>query len=113
MYRSYQEDIRRLTDLCRCALVFTTVTDLTACLRAIAADDTLIVIRMGHEKQRLREDFDAEVGMRAGRTGEIRMRLRSDTRAHIPAQTPRSTLLPTAPNSCCQLAIEMCNYPWR
>jgi hypothetical protein len=59
VFRSYQGDWRRLGDLCRTSLVFSTIPQIEACLRAIGADAELQVLHAGNAKMRLREGFDA------------------------------------------------------
>ena len=59
VFRSYRGDWRRLGDLCRTSLVFSTIPQIEACLRAIGADAELQVLHVGDAKMRLREGFDA------------------------------------------------------
>ena len=59
VFRSYRGDWRRLGDLCRTSLVFETIPQIEACLRAIGTDAELQVVRAGDVKMRLREGFDA------------------------------------------------------
>eukprot|EP00937_MAST-01D_sp_MAST-1D-sp2_P001018 g1018.t1 len=59
LHRTYGGQWRQLNDLCRASMVFDTLGQMTACLRAIAADDELLLVRTGAHKMRLREDFDA------------------------------------------------------
>ena len=60
VFRSYGGDWRQLCDLCRTSLVFETIPQLEACLRAIGADAELEVFTAGDGKMRLREGFDAQ-----------------------------------------------------
>ena len=53
-------DWRRLTDLVRGSLIFTTVADLTAGLEMITADPELLTLRTSDAKMRLRDSFDAK-----------------------------------------------------
>mmetsp|Transcript_20104 Transcript_20104/g.46560 ORF Transcript_20104/g.46560 Transcript_20104/m.46560 type:complete len:1093 (+) Transcript_20104:256-3534(+) len=46
VFRSYKEDILRLTDLNRCSLVFKTFDDIRECLAAIAADPSIVVLKV-------------------------------------------------------------------
>ena len=59
VHRSYSGDWARLADLCRTSLVFASIPQMEACLRAIGADTELEVVRAGDDKMRLREGFDA------------------------------------------------------
>ena len=60
VFRTYGGDWHKLNDLCRVSLVFDSVVDLTACLRAISDDPEVLIVPSGDEKMRLREDFKAE-----------------------------------------------------
>ena len=59
VHRTYRDDWTKLCDLCRGSLVFDSLPPMEACLRAIGADEELLVLRVGDDKMRLREDFDA------------------------------------------------------
>jgi hypothetical protein len=59
VFRTYGGRWWRLSDLCRSSLVFETVPQMAACLRAIGNDDELKVVPSNEIKMRLREDFDA------------------------------------------------------
>ena len=50
---------RRLTDLCRTSLVFTSLSAMAECLDAIAADSEIKVVRVNNNKMRFRRDYDA------------------------------------------------------
>jgi hypothetical protein len=58
-FRTYGGNWRRLNDLCRSSLVFDSVPQMAACLRAISNDAELCVVPSGDGKMRLREKFDA------------------------------------------------------
>jgi hypothetical protein len=59
VFRTYGEHWWRLSDLCRSSLVFDTVPQMAACLRAIGNDDELVVVPSDNCKMRLRKDFNA------------------------------------------------------
>ena len=58
--RGLKEEWRRLCDLCRTSIVFDEPAQLATCLRAIAADSEVALLRSHPDKCRLREGFDAE-----------------------------------------------------
>ena len=59
VHRSYGENWRRLTDLCRTSLVFPSLSAMAECLGAIAADSEIKVVRVNNNKMRFRRDYDA------------------------------------------------------
>jgi hypothetical protein len=60
VFRTYGERWWRLSDLCRSSLVFDTIPQMAACLRAIGNDPEVVVVPAANEaKMRLRKDFDA------------------------------------------------------
>ena len=77
VFRSYGGDWRRLGDLCRTSLVFETMAQLEACLRAIGADPELEVLHAGDAKMRLRPGFDAAAHSGGYRDIQLCVRLRT------------------------------------
>jgi len=75
--RSYGENWHRLTDINRCALVFVDFRQMATCLRAIAADPSIIVITMDDSKMRFDEGYDAAT--RSGGYRDIQLSVRIDT----------------------------------
>jgi hypothetical protein len=59
-FRTYGGRWDLLNDLCRASLVFETVPQMAACLRAISKDAELRVVLSRDDKMRLRDDFDAQ-----------------------------------------------------
>uniref|UniRef100_A0A7S0QKX5 Uncharacterized protein n=1 Tax=Cryptomonas curvata TaxID=233186 RepID=A0A7S0QKX5_9CRYP len=55
LVRSYSLDVSLLSDLCRQSIVFLDLRDLVACLRAVAADQEVHVVRV---KNRLDPGYD-------------------------------------------------------
>jgi len=56
LFRSYGEDVSRLVDVCRQSIVFDSVGNMITCVRAIAADPEIQVVRT---KNRLDPAFDS------------------------------------------------------
>jgi hypothetical protein len=78
VFRSYFGEWRKLCDLVRCSLTFGDLDDLAACLRAIGQDTELEVVRVGDDKMRLRDGFDAASLSGGYRDIQLCMRLRTD-----------------------------------
>lgn len=73
--RAYGQDVSRLLDVCRQAIVFETLRDLAACLGTIADDDDVVVLRV---KNRYDPAYDAEASW-GYRDVNINLRFRSPT----------------------------------
>jgi hypothetical protein len=71
--RSYGQDVSRLLDICRQAIVFEGFRDLSACLGLIAADPDVQILRI---KNRLDPDYDASASG-GYRDVNINLRLRT------------------------------------
>ena len=78
VFRSYFGEWRKLCDLVRCSLTFGDLDDLAACLRAIGQDPELEVVRVGDDKMRLRDGFDAASLSGGYRDIQLCVRLRTD-----------------------------------
>ena len=72
VYRSYNGDFRRLTDLNRCSLCFASFDQIATCLRAIVAHPGIVVLSMSNSKMRFDAEYDA--GYR-----DVQIALRIDT----------------------------------
>jgi hypothetical protein len=79
VFRTYGGEWRRLNDLCRSSLVFTRMTQIAKCLRAIAADDELEVVPSHEDKMRLRESFNAIERSGGYRDVQLTVRLNAAT----------------------------------
>ena len=78
VFRSYFGEWRKLCDLVRCSLTFGDLDDLAACLHAIGQDTELEVVRVGDDKMRLRDGFDAASLSGGYRDIQLCVRLRTD-----------------------------------
>jgi hypothetical protein len=58
MLRSYRGRVDRLVDICRQSIVFKSIADLTACLRAIHCDPDVVLLRC---KNRLDPAYDSQL----------------------------------------------------
>ena len=76
-FRSYGENWYRLTDVNRCGLVFVDFRKMAACLRAIVADPSIILIAMDDSKMRFDKGYDAAT--RSGGYRDIQLAVRIDT----------------------------------
>mmetsp|Transcript_98902 Transcript_98902/g.282810 ORF Transcript_98902/g.282810 Transcript_98902/m.282810 type:complete len:316 (+) Transcript_98902:1277-2224(+) len=77
IYRSYQEDWRRCSDLNRCAIVFDSFEGIAKALRGLALDPEVVVLKVGDEKMRLSERYDAEALSAGYRDVQVCIRIRA------------------------------------
>jgi len=61
VYRSYDEDVGRLCDLCRCSLVFATVSDMATGLEMICEDNEIEIQKCSSLKQRFALEYDDQL----------------------------------------------------
>eukprot|EP00618_Florenciella_parvula_P000495 CAMPEP_0119471774 /NCGR_PEP_ID=MMETSP1344-20130328/4103_1 /TAXON_ID=236787 /ORGANISM="Florenciella parvula, Strain CCMP2471" /LENGTH=1031 /DNA_ID=CAMNT_0007504605 /DNA_START=167 /DNA_END=3263 /DNA_ORIENTATION=+ len=82
VHRSYNGDFRRLTELVRCSLCFTSFDQIAACLRAIVAHPDIVVLSMKKSKMRFDAEYDAVAKSGGYRDVQIAVRIDSEwTRA--------------------------------
>ena len=77
VFRTYYGNWRKLCDLCRASIVFDDIESMTGCLRALAGDPEVEILRGSHSKMRLREDFDAATLTGGYRDIQLTVRLNS------------------------------------
>jgi len=77
VYRSYNENFRRLTDLNRCGLCFASFEEIAACLRAIVAHPDIVVLSMNKSKMRFDAEYDAVAN--SGGYRDVQIAVRIDT----------------------------------